>query len=790
MADASSTRAPRARSRAWGCLAWMVRLGAIAGAAGVALSVLGGVAGTIGYRWYVVDNPGPELDREHIRAIISQESPVYYRDGTTRVGVFFESEHRLFVPFEDMPRAYVMGIVAAEDGAFWRHSGINAKGIARAVRDNLLAGGLVAGGSTLTQQTAKNIYYRPDRSAKSKIIELLNALRLEAHYDKSEILEFYANQFHVTANGRGLGIAARHFFDKDPEQLTVAECAYIAGLVKGPTNYDPFFSDEEARRQKAVKRAHERTRYVLGRMVEEPVEELAGPRPGNTPEERAAYAERLAEAKEVRSEAERLLKDGFELQFRRGTFRYESSAILDEVARRLAEPPFDQILGHAGIDDARNAGLVVVTTLDEVAQRQATYSLWHHLTEVGTWMEAIGPEGFTLKSSKGPRFDPDFPPKIHEFRVGKIVNKVGGSGKKTLELDIGGHPCVVDREGVVRAAVASHRGKKKDSSAKASSAEVDAFVDALPADAVVMVSVRDIPREGPARCDLEVRPGLQGAVTVLQNGEVRAMVGGNDNRNFNRASALRQFGSTWKPLVYHAALQLGWSPDDTVDNTRNVFPFSTTFYYPGPDHEPADRVSLAWAGVNSENLASIWLLYHLLDKLDGEQLRELAVALDLAQRPDESLQPYTSRMQQLGISSTAGRAEEGLFLQSRQEVLAAIGGERHPEDAVGLQSLLFGWGFSAERNRAERESGATRAHKLGALENDWRKLAEKVASCRFQHQALANALHARIAPDPRVVSDLSVVRDGDGIHAACGAVPDGYVRPDGAFVAAIPWSET
>ena len=85
---------------------------------------------------------------------------------------------------------------------------------------NLKARRVGAGGSTLTQQTAKNLYYRPDRSIRSKLVELVSALRLEAHHDKEAILEFYANQFHVSANGRGLGIAARYFFDKDVEDLT------------------------------------------------------------------------------------------------------------------------------------------------------------------------------------------------------------------------------------------------------------------------------------------------------------------------------------------------------------------------------------------------------------------------------------------------------------------------------------------------------------------------------------------------------------------------------------------
>ncbi|MEZ4234868.1 MAG: transglycosylase domain-containing protein [Myxococcota bacterium] len=381
------------------------------------------------YRYYVVSNPGPQIELAHIRTIIAQESPVYYRDGTTRVGVFFESEHRLYVPFAELPRAYVMGIVAAEDGKFWTHWGVNPKGIARAMRDNLLHGGMVAGGSTLTQQTAKNLYYRPDRSLKSKGIELLNALRLEAHYDKPQILEFYANQFHVSGNGRGLGIAARHFFDEDVDELSVLQCAFLAGLVKAPSYYDPFLGDQ-ARRDKAIQRAHDRTRYVLGRMLEEPVEHLAGPVPDGTPGSQEAYDKRLAEAQKVREEAKRLLDEGFELPFRRGAFRYASSSILDEVARRLAEPPFDEVLGGVGIDDPTNAGLVVVTTLDADAQREATYSLWHHLTEVGTWMEALKPKDFVLEDSKGPRFDPDFPPTRHEFRVARVVEKSGEAGKK------------------------------------------------------------------------------------------------------------------------------------------------------------------------------------------------------------------------------------------------------------------------------------------------------------------------------------------------------------------------
>ncbi len=770
--------AERRPSRLWGCLA---RLGALSGTAaviGLAGLAVAGVGGWWAYRHYVVDEPGPEFDRAHVRSIIAQESPVFFRDGTTRVGVFFESEHRQFVPFDELPTAYVMAIVAAEDGTYWTHPGVSAKHVVRAFRDNLLAGDLVAGGSTLTQQTAKNLFYRPDRSLRAKLGELLNALKLEAHFDKTEILEFYANQFHVTGNGRGLGIAARHFFDKDPQDLTTLEAAFLAGLVKGPANYDPFFGDD-AHRERAIERAHARTRYVLSRMVDEPVEHLAGPPSDGTAAGDRLRAERVARATAVRDEAVALLKDGFELPFRHGNFRYDSSAVLDEVARRLAEPPFDDILGQAGIDDPKNAGLVVITTLDVAAQREATWSLWHHLTEVGTWLEAKGPADFVVPGARPPRFDPDLLPGPHEFRLARVVEKPGAAGKKTVTLDLGGAPCTVDRAGVVRVAVATERGRRKDSGAKASSEVVDAWVDALPTDGVVLASVREVSPEGRI-CDLELRPELQGSVVVLEEGQVRAMVGGNDNRNFNRATALRQFGSTWKPLVYHAALSLGWSPDDVIDNGRNVFPFSSTWYYPSPDHDPQPQVSMSWAGVNSENLAAVWLLYHLTDRLDGDEVRQLAGQLDLAPRPGESTEAYQTRIQRLGVLPTRARVEEGLFLQSRREVLAGIESGRHPEDEVALQSLLFGWGFATERNRA----GSSRA---AALANDFQSLRERRDSCRFQAEALERAIEAGQAPDPSVVTDLTVQREGDRVHVACGEVPEGYVTPDAAFVAGT-WS--
>lgn len=782
-ADVSTENSSPRKRR--GCFGRLVRVGLIGGGLALVLAAVGGGVGAWLYQEHVVRNPGPHLERDYILGVVAQESPVYYRDGTTRIGVFFEDEHREFVAWNDLPPAYVAALIAAEDGSYWSHQGVSPKHIARALVDNLRAGHTVSGGSTLTQQTAKNLYYRPDRSWRSKWTEMINALRLEAHYDKEEILTFYVNQFHVSGNGRGVGIASRYFFDKDVSELGLLESAFLAGLVKGPYRYDPFIGDAE-RQARSRERAHTRTRYVLKRIVDEDPENLIGPWPvEGSPGEVAAHAERQRQVEAWKVEAQKLLDEDFELPFQKGQFRYDSNAVLDEVRRRLAEPPFDEVLATAGIEDPDSAGLQVVTTLDPDAQREAIYGLWHHLTEVGTWMEGLTASDFVRADSRGPRHDPYHLPTAHEFRLGRITGHPDVNGRTELDVDLGGHACRVDRDGVVRAALAVKRGQDKNPYSKVPGAEVDAFAQAMADDAVVWVSVREAPEGGPALCDLEVRPELQGSVVVLEDGAMRAMVGGNDNRNFNRATALRQFGSTWKPLVFHAALELGWRPDDALDNQRNVFPFSTTMYYPRPDHTPEPVVSMAWAGVRSENLASIWLLYHLTDKLDGEQVRVLASALDLARREGEDEKAYRTRIQKAGVLPTRGRLREVTFLQARQDALSSLGRSGHPDDQLALTSLLYGWGYDKEAVGLPSTGWKARA-----VANRWTHLEGMLPRCERQHGILDRAVQAGVAPNPLLVPDITVKVDAKRVEVACGTPPEGFVPPDAdALATALPEPE-
>ena len=680
------------------------------------------------YRKHILLEPGEHTSRQAILDIISEESPVYFSDGRTRLGVFFAREHREYVPYDQIPQQCVDAIVAAEDKRFFQHHGVDPQGITRAMIQNIKAGRLVAGGSTLTQQTAKNLYYRPDRSVRSKGVELLNALRLEAHFSKEEILEFYFNQFHVSGNGRGLGIAARYFFDKDVERLNLHECAFLAGMVKAPAHYTPWTGRSEEDRQSAREMARQRTAYVLGRMAE------TG----------AIDQDRFLEL------AER------PVPFKRGHFRYERSILLDEVERRLSQAPFPEVFARAGIDNPSTAGLQIVTTLDRDAQTAATYGLWHHLSWLGTYMDGAGLDAFLLPAEEAPRAILAERPLPREFLAAKVAEVRIDS--PALQLELGAAPvargskevatlrCSVDKEALQRVADILLRSKRANHWVNASGEQRKALVAGLKPGAVVWASVRE-EREGELFCDLEARPELQGALVVLERGQVRAMVGGNDNKNFNRAvQAQRQYGSTWKPLVYHAAMQLGWETTDILDNRRNVFPFEGTWYYPRPDHDPEPAVSLAWAGTRSENLASIWLLFHLADRLNPEQIRRLAELTDLAPRDGEERKDYIVRIRdEYGVIALQSRLEESLFEGVRRSVQADLAFTGHPEDAFELRSLHHGRGFSRERQRVlARSGGAERRARLQALDRSFLYLEERSRSCRAQMENLGSPLELAI----------------------------------------------
>ncbi len=187
---------------------------------------------------------------------------VHAADGTLLAE--YARERRLFQPIETVPPLLVHAFLSAEDKDFFTHNGIAIDGVVRALRDNALArldgnNSIQGGGSSITQQVAKNFLLTSEQTWDRKIQEAVLALRIESTFSKDKILELYLNEIFLGLNSYGVAAAALNYFDKALYELDIAEAAYLAALPKGPNNYHPF-----RRTQQAI----ERRNWVIDRMVE------------------------------------------------------------------------------------------------------------------------------------------------------------------------------------------------------------------------------------------------------------------------------------------------------------------------------------------------------------------------------------------------------------------------------------------------------------------------------------------------------------------------------------------
>ncbi len=565
-----------------------------------------------GLHYLVVLHPGEEIALTNIQSILGKESPVLYSDGVTPLGVFFDDAHRQYVTYEQIPESFVNALVASEDNRFFDHYGFDPVSIARAAVVNYEAGRVVQGGSTLTQQTAKNLFKRSGRSYEAKLKELLYALRLEHHYTKEKIFEFYANQFYVRGNGHGLGVAARYYFDKNVEDLTLIESAFIAGSVKRPNYYNPFIRKSETSKKDVQHRVNIRVAYVLKQM------------------------------KDLGMITSQKYEDTIntDVVFKEGQVGYALDYVMEMVRDAVATDVVKDSLEKKGISNLATAGLRVITSVDKDLQKDTLYWLRHELSRLDIRLRGYDREE-VQKELKNINYKGDREISEKSFLFGTI-SQIDLSG---ISVDFGGDLAqgVIDSKGLTRSLQALVKWKKNRWS-EVEKTDLPLLTDQLKVGDRVWVSVRSINDETKVLLDLERYPQLQGGAIIFQQGMIKAMAGGVENRFYNRAvAAKRTMGSSFKPYLFAAALQLGWNTADLLQNRRDVFVYQDQPYFPRPDHtNTAKQVSMSWAGVRSENLASIWLLYHLCDRLSSEEFIAVATHLELAPRVRNGRQePYT-----------------------------------------------------------------------------------------------------------------------------------------------------
>ncbi|OGR05036.1 MAG: hypothetical protein A2511_09480 [Deltaproteobacteria bacterium RIFOXYD12_FULL_50_9] len=632
------------------------------------------------FYWLVVISPGEEISLGYIERILSMESPVYYRDGINPIGVFFEDSHRQYVAFAQIPKNFVDALIAAEDNTFYEHHGVDLMGLVRAMSANIRAGRIVQGGSTISQQTAKNLFKRQDRSILSKLKELLYAWRLEYHYSKEKILEFYSNQFYVSGNGRGLGVAARYYFDKSVEDLDLLECAFIAGSVKRPNYYNPFIKKDDEEGKKAREEARSRTRYVLHQLYR--IGKLGQ-------EELQKYSSR-------------------EIPFKRGQMTYSMNTTMDQIRVALADPAVEEVLLQQGIDNIATSGVRIVTTIDKDIQEDAEYAVRKELSRLDVMLSGYE-RGELQKLYAGLTFGAASEKHKGGFLIGRVLSVRSTPGAAVGVTFMTGDKAkvegVVDLPGLLNILDPLMKFRR-NLWTKAGSDDLPAILSQIRQGDLIYVSIRGVNViTGEYQFDLEKYPALQGAVLAIKEGTIRAMVGGMDNRFYNRAiSANRPMGSVMKPLVYAAALQLGWNSIDVLNNERNIFVYQKQPYYPRPDHiSPYRSVSMSFAGVSSENLATVWLLDHLCDQLSPAQFRELVNQLDLGLRADESYQAYQMRIRdEYGIIVD----EDALYLLAFSKAVAEIEPDLifagKTEESELLRTFQYGIGF--DRFQVENEA--------------------------------------------------------------------------------------
>ncbi|MDW4497668.1 penicillin-binding protein 1A [Sulfitobacter sp. D35] len=448
----------------------------------------------------------------------------------------FAKERRLFAPAEAIPDLVKQAFISAEDKNFYEHEGYDLRGIGVAAYEAVKSRGRdIRGASTITQQVMKNFLLSGDRQAERKIKEIILAARLEETLDKEKILELYLNEIFLGQNSYGVAAAAQTYFNKTLDELEPHEAAFLASLPKAPSDYHPV-------RQKD--RLIARRNFVLKEMMEN------------------GYLTQAVYQQEVNAPLRSVQNGDFE------SFRTElppRDYFTDEIRRQLTQ--------DFGEGEFFTGGLTVRATIDEELQPLAANSLQKELEDydrgVGVWRGTrarIEPERLTDEAS--------WREALSEKRVPRDIDLDGQwypavvleVGAETARIGIEGVP--VDDTQVITPADVQWARKRREDRSLGPQAKVAG--DLVEVGDVVLVRKMTRDEDGSfIRWTLRQVPQVQGAFVAMDvnTGRVISMQGGFSYQSsvFNRATqAKRQPGSSFKPFVYAAALDSGYTPATIV----------------------------------------------------------------------------------------------------------------------------------------------------------------------------------------------------------------------------------
>ncbi|MGD9308329.1 MAG: penicillin-binding protein 1A [Desulfosarcina sp.] len=553
------------------------------------IMTLMGATAMVGVYFYLVE------DLPKITSLKDYHPPIIttvYSDDNRKIAEFYK-ERRVVVPLSKIPVQLQQAFIAAEDARFYKHQGIDFLSIIRAFIKNLEAGTIVQGGSTITQQVTKSFLLTPERSYERKIKEAILAYRIDKAFSKEEILYLYLNQIYLGHGAYGVEAAAGNYFGKSVSELNLAESAILAGLPQAPSRYSPFRYPD---------RAKQRQIYVLNRM--------------------------LAEGFISNQEVTEAIDVKMDIKPRRNWY-IEQVPIYTEHIRRYVEKKY-------GEETLYTQGLKIYAAVNIEMQKAARKQIEKGLRELDRRRGYRGPT-VTLAPEEIEAFSAQIQ---SELQAAPLTE-----GSVTRGVVIG----VDDKQGAATVRIGDARGtisiedvrwaRKPNPNLTFSQVKVKRVSQVVNIGDVIQVRVgkRDETTDS-WQLSLDQIPDAQSALVCIEaeTGLVKVMVGGRDfmQSQFNRAiQSRRQPGSAFKPIIYAAALDNGFtsateiidSPivfkDEVNDFTWKPKNYGKKFYGP---------TLLRQALAKSRNVVTIKILQEIGIEYSIEYAKKLGITSELA----------------------------------------------------------------------------------------------------------------------------------------------------------------
>ncbi len=483
---------------------------------------------------------------------------VYTSDG--KLISQFGEKRRLPVEYKNVPPDLIKAFIATEDRRFYEHSGVDFRGLARAVHHVATEGNRGQGGSTITMQLARNMFLSPQKTYIRKVNEILLALQIENEFDKDQIMELYLNKIYLGQRAYGVAAAAQVYYGKDLDELTLAQMAIIAGLPKAPSNINPIRNPEAAL---------ERRKHVLDRMLQQDY---------ITPEQ-----------------YEEAVNAPITASYHVPEVEVRAPYVAEMVRQKL----FEQ-LG----DDAYTMGIKVYTTVDSKLQTAATRALEDNLLAYDRrhgYRGIISDITITEETT-----EEDLLSELRSVRNAAVLQPGVVTADNDKDVDV-----LLKEGGYISIPWSGLSWAKKDLGNLRYGHHPKYPSEVLKKGNVIYVAQRNN-----GTWTLAQPPAVKGALVALrpQDGAIMALAGGFDfyENNFNLAvQAQRQPGSNFKPFIYSAALEHGFTPATLVNDAPIVIedPSEEALWRPQNDNQRfLGPTRLRMGLVRSRNLISIRVL--------------------------------------------------------------------------------------------------------------------------------------------------------------------------------------